>query len=152
MASPSPATQDDTVFKKPNLPSQTSDRFASRRTNRPNVVNRLALMRQSQLRILNHLRQRQDGLLRHHGIKSNYKLPSKLPILLRRATTNSSLSSMSSDNVSATGVSTRTERGHVSEEKEFVRKAKGGVRNSVNWKAKCGCKGGEGEEGDEETA
>ena len=127
-----PTTQDDTVFKKPNLPSQTSDRFASRRTNRPNVVNRLALMRQSSS--ASSTTSVNAKMAFYATTASSNSNSFKAPNLLRRATTNSSLSSMSSDNVSATGVSTRTERGHVSEEKEFVRKAKGGVRNSVNWK------------------
>ena len=127
-----PTTQDDTVFKKPTLPSQTSDRFASRRTNRPNVINRLALMRQSSSASST---TSVNAKMAFYAITASSNTNSfKTPNLLRRATTNSSLSSMSSDNVSATGVSTRTERGHVSEEKEFVRKAKGGVRNSVNWK------------------
>ena len=127
-----PATQDDTVFKKPTLPSQTSDRFASRRTNRPNVVNRLALMRQSSSASSS---TSVNAKMAFYATTNSSNLNSfKTPNLLRRATTNSSLSSMSSENLSATGVSTRTERGHVSEEKEFVRKAKGGVRNSVNWK------------------
>ena len=127
-----PATQDDTVFKKPTLPSQTSDRFASRRTNRPNVINRLALMRQSSS--ASSTTSVNAKMAFYATTASNNTNTFKTPNLLRRATTNSSLSSMSSDKVSATGVSTRTERGHVSEEKEFVRKAKGGVRNSVNWK------------------
>ena len=124
--------QDDTVFKKPTLPSQISDRFASRRTSRPNVINRLALMRQSSSTSSSTAI---NAKMAFYATTASSNTNSfKTPNLLRRATTNSSLSSMSSDNVSATGVSTRTERGHVSEEKEFVRKAKGGVRNSVNWK------------------
>ena len=127
-----PTTQDDTVFKKPTLPSQTSDRFGSRRTNRPNVINRLALMRQSSSTSSTTSVNAKMAFYATTATSNPNSI--KVPNLLRRATTNSSLSSMSSDNVSATGVSTRTERGHVSEEKEFVRKAKGGVRNSVNWK------------------
>lgn len=61
----------------------------------------------------------------------------KVPSLLRRATTNSSLGSLSgkNENVSATGVVTnKTERGNANDDKEFVRKGNSGRRNAVNYR------------------
>jgi hypothetical protein len=67
----------------------------------------------------------------------------KVPSLLRRATTNSSLGSMSgregTEKVSATGVMTNTgrterERGKAGDDREFIRKGSGGRRNAVNYR------------------
>ena len=70
----------------------------------------------------------------------------RVPTLLRRATTNSSLSSslasLSTSTISATGVTTSnsssntTERGAAEDEKEKFRKAAGGRRNAVNFYTK----------------
>ena len=124
----------DSIFKKPSLPSQTSrPNFTDRRT-RPNVVNRLSLLRQSSSTSSNSSSTKLAfySTTTANTSSTNFKVPS----LLRRATSNSSVSSLSSssENVSATGVTSRTERGHVSEEKEFIRKGTGGRRNAVNYR------------------
>ena len=60
----------------------------------------------------------------------------RMPSLLRKATTNSSFGSMAGREASATGVTVTKERGHVGEEKAFVRKGRGGQRNAVNYRVK----------------
>ena len=125
----------DSVFKKPSIPSQTSrPSFADRRTTRPNVINRLSLLRQSSSSTSSTTSSSTKVAFYSTTACSNSNT-FKTPSLLRRATTNSSsLSASSSDAVSATGVTSRTERGHVSEEKEFIRKGSGGRRNAVNYR------------------
>lgn len=122
----------DSVFKKPSLPSQTSrPSFADRRTTRPDVINRLSLLRQSSSSTST---TSSSTKLAFYSTTTSNSNTFKTPSLLRRATTNSSSLSASSDTVSATGVTSRTERGHVSREKEFIRKGTGGRRNAVNYR------------------
>ncbi|KIW61299.1 hypothetical protein PV05_01437 [Exophiala xenobiotica] len=128
--------KDESAFKRPGLPySETRAPYSERRTKeRPNVVNRLSMLRQSSS---------------SSGSSSSTKMAfytsassasvsfGKVPSLLRRATTNSSLGSMAGrdENVSATGVViNKPERGKASDEREFVRKAGGGRRNAVNYR------------------
>lgn len=119
--------EDETIFKKPSLPNNSRESAFAHRRSRTNVVNRLSLLRQSSSSSSS------TKMAFHSSTAStNFKVPN----LLRRATTNSSLSSMSSESTSATGVTVaKTERGHVSEEKQFVRKGMGGRRNAVNYQA-----------------
>ena len=130
LASEEKSDSQESTFKKPGLPSQTSrPGFAKRRTDRSNVVNRLSLLRQSSS-TSSTSSVKQAFYSTTNGSTSSFKVPP----LLRRATTNSSFSSASSE-VSATGVTTsRTERGHVSEEKDFIRKGTGSRRNAVNYR------------------
>ncbi len=129
----------DSVFKKPSFPSQTSSNrpsFQDRRTTRTNVINRLSLLRQSSSTLSSSSTTSSTTRLAFYSTTATNTSSStfKTPFLLRRATTNSSLTS-SSENISATGVTTsRTERGHVSGEKEFIRKGTGGRRNAVNYR------------------
>ncbi|KPI40396.1 Mediator of replication checkpoint protein 1 [Cyphellophora attinorum] len=134
------STVSDGVFKKPNFPYSAS--FSSRTTNtnprrsRGTVINRLSLTRASSTASST----TSNGLTKMAFMANTATVSAtstfRPPSLLRRATTNSSLSSLSSENVSATGVSiAKTERGHVSEEKAFVRKGMGGRRNAVNYQA-----------------
>jgi mediator of replication checkpoint protein 1 len=133
----SPADNTET-FKKPSLPASLSNEglrdrssaFASRRTT-SKVVNRLSLLRQSSS---------SAASTKMAYSTSSLSSTFTVPTLLRRATTNSSLSSISSgEGMSATGVTvamaSKTERGHVSEEKAFVRKGNSGRRNAVNFQA-----------------
>lgn len=119
-------------FKKPELPSRTGDRapFSERRTKAP-VIDRLRLKRQAS----------------SSSAESTSKLAfsragsiGSVPSLLRRATTNSSLGSISNrDNVSGTGVVTsanKTERGSAAQEKEFVRKGANTARNAINYQGR----------------
>ncbi|ETI25214.1 hypothetical protein G647_04587 [Cladophialophora carrionii CBS 160.54] len=127
--------EEETMFKKPALPASDSRApFSDRRTKeRVNVVNRLSMLRQ----------QSSSGssgstkMAFYTSTSSTNSSFSKVPALLRRATTNSSLGSMAGrdENVSATGVVTnKTERGKASDEKTFVRKGTGGRRNAVNYR------------------
>ena len=124
--------KEEEIFKKPVLPESRAP-FSERRTKeRANVINRLSMIRQAS----------------SSGSSSSTKMAfysatssasgsfNKVPTLLRRATTNSSLGSMAGrdESVSATGVTSRTERGKASEEKEFVRKGTGSRRNAVNYR------------------
>lgn len=127
--------QDDGVFKKPKLPVQERAPFTQRRTKNVDVVDRLSLLRQASSSASSTGSNTSTSTkMAFFSSKTSGGL-SGVPSLLRRATTNSSLGSMSGrETVSATGVVTnRTERGSVSEEKEFVRKGNGGRRNAVNY-------------------
>lgn len=126
----------DVAFKRPALPSGESRApFSERRTReRPNVVNRLSLIRQSSSSSSSSA----STKMAFYGSNSSAGTSvGKVPSLLRRATTNSSLGSFSgkNENVSATGVVTnKTERGSANDDKEFVRKGNGGRRNAVNYR------------------
>jgi len=126
----------DTTFKKPELPSQRGDRapFADRRTKAANVVDRLSLMKQqSSSSVGSNVSSKMAFLTGKSGGGLN-----NVPSLLRRATTNSSLGSIAGrDNVSATGVVTsKTERGGVAKDKEFVRKGANTSRNAINYQGR----------------
>ncbi|RMZ91825.1 hypothetical protein DV736_g923, partial [Chaetothyriales sp. CBS 134916] len=132
---PGKDVQGSTDVQKPGFSSRQP--FSERRT-RVNVVNRVSLLRQS------------ASTGSHSGSPTTkmafYTSTTtfKGPTLLRRATTNSALTSFSTnEGVSATGVTVaKTERGSASEEKEFIRKGKGGVRNAVNYQGPAtGAKG-----------
>ncbi|KAK5057673.1 hypothetical protein LTR84_011674 [Exophiala bonariae] len=127
---------EDAAFKKPAIPS-TENRapFSERRTKeRANVVDRRSLIRQSSSSSSSSA----STKMAFYGSNSSAGTSfGKVPSLLRRATTNSSLGSLSgkNENVSATGVVTnKTERGSANEDKEFVRKGNGGRRNAVNYR------------------
>lgn len=129
-------SKDDTLFKKPTVPySESRAPYSERRTKeRSNVVNRLTMLRQSS----SSSSSSSNGKMAFYSSSSSTNGSfTKVPTLLRRATTNSSLGSMAGrdENVSATGVVTsRTERGKAGDEKEFVRKGSGGRRNAVNYR------------------
>ncbi|KAK5099156.1 hypothetical protein LTR70_009971 [Exophiala xenobiotica] len=131
----------DTIFKKPELPGQRGERapFAERRTKSVNVVDRLSMLReQSSSSAAGSNASSKMAFLTGKSANGLNHVPS----LLRRATTNSSLGSISGrDNVSATGVVTsKTERGGAAKEKEFA-EFEGG---------KDECPGGSSEEAAEE--
>jgi mediator of replication checkpoint protein 1 len=127
--------KDDTIFKKPIAPySETRAPYSERRTQgHSNVVNRLSMLRQAST---------SSGLgggtkMAFYSSSSSASVSfGNVPSLLRKATTNSRLGSMSAnENVSATGVVTnKPERGKVSDEKEFIRKGSSGRRNAVNFR------------------
>lgn len=127
---------EETAFKKPAAPySESRAPFSERRTKeRPNIINRLSMIRQSSSSSSSSA----STKMAFYGSNSSTSLSfGKVPSLLRRATTNSSLGSLSGKNedVSATGVVTnKTERGNANEEKGFVRKGNGGRRNAVNYR------------------
>lgn len=127
---------EDMAFKKPAAPySESRAPFSERRTKeRPNIVNRLSMLRQSSSSSSSSA----STKMAFYGSNSSASASfGKVPSLLRRATTNSSLGSFSGKNedVSATGVVTnKKERGNANEEKEFVRKGNGGRRNAVNYR------------------
>ena len=126
--------KDEETFKKPALPSSESRApFSQRRTTaRNNVVNRLSLLRQASSSSTSSTK-----MAFYTTTSSASGSFHKVPTLLRRATTNSSLGSMAGrdENISATGVvSSRTERDKASEEKQFVRKGTGSRRNAVNYR------------------
>jgi mediator of replication checkpoint protein 1 len=125
----------ETTFKKPALPtSESRAPFSERRTReRVNVVNRLSMLRQQSSSGTSNT----TKMAFYTSTSSANSSFGKVPTLLRRATTNSSLGSMAGrdENVSATGVVTnKTERGKASDEKTFVRKGTGGRRNAVNYR------------------
>ncbi|KIW69147.1 hypothetical protein PV04_05040 [Phialophora macrospora] len=127
--------EEETTFKKPALPtSESRAPFSERRTReRVNVVNRLSILRQQSSSGSSNT----TKMAFYTSTSSANSSFSKVPTLLRRATTNSSLGSMAGrdENVSATGVVTnKTERGKASDEKTFVRKGTGGRRNAVNYR------------------
>ncbi|KIW43006.1 uncharacterized protein PV06_04159 [Exophiala oligosperma] len=121
-------------FKKPGIPySETRAPYSERRTKerRTNVVNRLSMLRQASSSSSS-----SSGTTKMAFYTSTTTSVSfgKVPSLLRRATTNSSLGSMA-EGASATGVTLqKPERGKANEEREFVRKAGGGRRNAVNYR------------------
>jgi mediator of replication checkpoint protein 1 len=124
--------EEDQTFKKPTIPYSEVKRapFSERRTKeRGDVVDRLQMMRQSSSSSTG------GGKMAFHANSvSSSSSFGKVPSLLRRATTNSSLGSNSSV-TSATGVVTmRPERGRAGDEKEFVRKSTGSRRNAVNYR------------------
>lgn len=127
---------EDLAFKKPAIPSSESRApFSERRTTeRPNIINRLSLLRQSSSSSSSSA----NSKMAFYGSNSSAGASlGKVPSLLRRATTNSSLGSLSgkNENVSATGVVTnKTERGNANDDKEFVRKGNSGRRNAVNYR------------------
>ncbi|KIX00849.1 uncharacterized protein Z518_09914 [Rhinocladiella mackenziei CBS 650.93] len=126
----------ESTFKKPAAPfSEIRAPFSERRTkDRPNVVNRLSILRQSSSSSASSASTKMAFYSASSSASGSF---SKVPSLLRQATTNSSLGSVANrdENVSATGVVTnKTERGKASEEKEFVRKGSGGRRNAVNYR------------------
>ncbi|RMD42431.1 hypothetical protein DV735_g2700, partial [Chaetothyriales sp. CBS 134920] len=106
--------------------------FGERRT-RTNVVNRAIILRQSTS--TGSSNGPSTGKMAFYS-RTTTVTGFKRPSLLRRATTNSAFGSLStSDGVSATGVTVaKAERGNASEEKEFIRKGKGGARNAVNYR------------------
>ncbi|KAK7900086.1 hypothetical protein LTR67_003832 [Exophiala xenobiotica] len=129
--------KDDSGFKKPGLPySETRAPYSERRTkDRPNVVNRLSMLRQSSSSSAGSSSSTKMAF--YTSASSASVSFGNGPSLLRRATTNSSLGSMAGrdENVSATGVViNKPERGKASDDKEFVRKAGGGRRNAVNYR------------------
>lgn len=123
----------DSVFRKPSLPVRAD--FSERRTKaRSNVVDRLNLMRQASSSSMTSNSTKMAFFAAKGSAESSF---TKVPSLLRRATTNSSFGSMAGrdENVSATGVVTsRPERGGVEKQKDFVRKGSGGRRNAVNYR------------------
>ncbi|RVX67056.1 hypothetical protein B0A52_08299 [Exophiala mesophila] len=127
-------SRDEAAFKKPEAPySETRAPYSERRTNRPNVVNRLNMLRQSS----SSSSSSGSRMAFYSSSTSANGSLSNVPSLLRRATTNSSRGSISGRNetVSATGVVTnKPERGSASAEKEFIRKGNGGSRNAVNYR------------------
>jgi mediator of replication checkpoint protein 1 len=138
---------DADVFKKPELPRRNSDRapFGERRTKpRANVVDRLQLLRQASSSSASASSNSSGGAKMAfftNRTSSTDALFSKVPSLLRRATSNSSFGTMAGrgEEISATGVVTagnRTERGSAEQEKEFIRKGTGGRRNAVNYTAR----------------
>ena len=124
-----------TTFKKPALPTpETRAPFSERRTKeRVNVVNRLSMLRQGSS---SSSASSTTKIAFYTATSSASSSFSKVPTLLRRATTNSSLGSMAgNETVSATGVVTnKTERGRGRDDKEFVRKASGGRSMAVNYR------------------
>ncbi|EXJ89868.1 hypothetical protein A1O3_02935 [Capronia epimyces CBS 606.96] len=128
--------KEESIFKKPTMPySESRASYSERRTKeRPNVVNRLNMLRQSSSSSGS---SSSTKMAFYSGDSSTAGSFGKVPALLRRATTNSSLGSFvgRGENVSATGVVTnRPERGKASDEKEFIRKGSGGRRNAVNYR------------------
>jgi len=126
-------SQDSDVFKKPQLPPSRAP-FAERRT-KANVVDRRSLLRQASSSSSSSSATSKMAFYTSKAGSSD-SLAFKGPSLLRRATTNSSLGSVNSANVSATGVSVATERGAPDQEKEVIRKGAGGRRNAVNFRVK----------------
>ncbi|OAP58586.1 hypothetical protein AYL99_07676 [Fonsecaea erecta] len=123
-------------FKKPALPrSESRAPFSERRTAaRTNVVNRLSMLRQASSSSGSSGSTKMAFFSTNSSVTGSFN---KVPSLLRRATTNSSLGSMAGrdENVSATGVVTgKTERGRARDEKEFVRKGSGSRRTAVNYR------------------
>jgi mediator of replication checkpoint protein 1 len=125
-------SQDSDVFKKPQLPPPRA-LFVERRT-KANVVDRRSLLRQASSSSSSSVTSKMAFFTSKAG--SSDSLAFKGPSLLRRATSNSSLGSVNSANVSATGVSVATERGAPDQEKEVIRKGAGGRRNAVNFRVK----------------
>lgn len=127
------------AFKMPEAPNgQRRDRapFSERRTTSAVVIDRLSLRRQASASSAT-----SSGPTSKMAFFSSKAGPGSLinaPSLLRRATTNSSLGSMSGrENVSATGVVTsKTERGNAAQEKDFVRKGTSTSRNAVNYQGR----------------
>jgi mediator of replication checkpoint protein 1 len=127
-------SQDSDVFKKPRLPPPRAP-FAERRT-KANVVDRRSLLRQASSSSSSSSSATSKMAFFTSKASSSDSLVFKVPSLLRRATTNSSISSVNSADVSATGVSVMTERGAPGQEKETIRKGAGGRRNAVNFRVK----------------
>ena len=121
-------TVEKSIFKKPGMPASRAP-FTERRTKpRGPVVDRLSLMRQSSSSTSASSGSGKMAFFTSSaGSGSSFKVPS----LLRRATTNSSLNSDTS--ISATGVTTKTERGAAGSEKEMIRKGTGGQKSSVGY-------------------
>ncbi|KAK4946010.1 hypothetical protein LTR10_014812 [Elasticomyces elasticus] len=140
------ARDDTETFKKPTIPYSETTRapFSERRTKeRTNVVNRLSMLRQASSSSSSSASTATSTSTKmaFYTATSSASVGvsfGKVPSLLRRATTNSSLGSMAGrdENVSATGVvtSNKTERGSAGDGKEFVRKGSGGRRNAVNYR------------------
>lgn len=129
--------EDNETFKKPAIPYNRAP-FSERRTKeRTNVVNRLSMLRQASSSSSSASTTSTKMAFYSTTANSSTSVAfGKVPSLLRRATTNSSLGSMAGsrdENVSATGVvtSSKSER---AETKEFVRKGSGGRRNAVNYR------------------
>ncbi|KAK5072807.1 hypothetical protein LTR64_000786 [Lithohypha guttulata] len=124
------------VFKKPELPSTGGSRapYSERRTKAVNVVDRLSLRKQTSSS--SSISGSASELA--FSIKAGSSGLSGVPSLLRRATTNSSLSSVSGrGNTSNTGVVTNEpERGSAAQEKEFVRKGANTSRNAINYQGR----------------
>lgn len=127
----------DVSFKKPELPTTQRDRapFSERRTKSVNVVDRLSLLRQASSSAST---SGASSKMAFFSSKAGSGTLSNVPNLLRRATTNSGLGSMSGrETVSATGVVTsKTERGSAAQEKDFVRKGASTSRNAVNYQGR----------------
>lgn len=131
------AEEEDTTFKVPDLPSKGRDRapFSERRTQTANVVDRLSLLQASSSSAS---ASNASSKMAFFSSKAGTGSFSNVPSLLRRATTNSGLGSMSGrENVSATDVVTsKTERGSAAQEKDFVRKGASTSRNAVNYQGR----------------
>ncbi|RMZ84296.1 hypothetical protein DV738_g714, partial [Chaetothyriales sp. CBS 135597] len=126
---PGKDNQDTTALHQPAQPSRQP--FGERRT-RPGVVNRAVLLRQSASTGSSNSSSTKMAFYNSSSTTTGFKRPS----LLRRATTNSAFGIPNTkEGVSATGVTVaKAERGNAGEEKEFIRKGKGGVRNAVNYR------------------
>ncbi|KAL2441505.1 hypothetical protein ABEF95_015203 [Exophiala dermatitidis] len=138
-ASQEKSKDESSIFKKPAVPYSRAAYSERRTKERPNVVNRLSMLRQSSSSSSNSSSNTKMAFYMSTSMTSTSSF-SKVPALLRRATTKSSLGSMAiggrDENVSATGVVTnnRTERSKPTQEKEFVRKSTGGQRAAVNYR------------------
>lgn len=129
------SAKDDASFKMPSIPASDRASYSERRTKTRQVVDRLSLMRQASSSSSSG---KTGGKMAFFASKSSSidMQIGRTPSLLRRATTNSSFGSVAGRETSATGVTVTKERGHVGEEKSFVRKGTGGQRNAVNYRVK----------------
>lgn len=124
------------AFKKPDIPPRAP---ANERRTKPNVVDRLSLLRQassssssSGVSASSSSTGRTSKLAFFSSFSSTaHNSSTKMPSLLRRATTNSSFSSEIAGSAAVSG----TERGAVENEKEVIRKAQGGRRSAINYYA-----------------
>jgi mediator of replication checkpoint protein 1 len=121
---------DKSIFKKPNLPASRAPGPLRRTESRGPVVDRLSLMRQSSSSTSGSTASSNGKLA--FFTSSSASTSFKVPSLLRRATSNSSFGS-SNEKVSATGVTTMTERGSAGSDKEMIRKGAGGQKSSVGY-------------------
>ena len=127
--------KDEEGFKVPSIPASSRPSYTERRTKTRNVVDRLSLMRQASSSSSSSTTGGKMAFFASKTLSIDMQF-GKVPHLLRKATTNSSLGSMAGREESATGVTVTKERGHAGEEKAFVRKGTGGQRNAVNYRVK----------------
>ena len=127
--------KDDEVFKVPSIPASSRPSYTERRTKSRTVVDRLSLMRQASSSSSSSTTGGKMAFFASKTLSIDMQF-GKVPSLLRKATTNSSLGSMAGREESATGVTMTKERGYAGEEKAFVRKGTGGQRNAVNYRVK----------------